>query len=85
MTIGEMLDILQGNNVPKSVTLMSNNGWECSPTDMERNKFELMALEEKIGSLGLENVSVVSDAQLGYIVLRESWWNALYKKGEKNA
>lgn len=28
----------------------------------------------------LGNVFVVSDAQLGYIVFRESWWNAPYKK-----
>lgn len=26
----------------------------------------------------LGNVFVVSDAQLGYIVFRESWWNAPY-------
>jgi hypothetical protein len=28
----------------------------------------------------LGNVFIVSDAQLGYIVLRESWWNAPYKR-----
>lgn len=27
----------------------------------------------------LGNVFVISDAQLGYIVFRESWWNSLYK------
>lgn len=27
----------------------------------------------------LGNVFVISDAQLGYIVFRESWWNAPYK------
>lgn len=32
--------------------------------------------EDKLG-----NVFIISDAQLGYIVLRESWWNAPYKKG----
>lgn len=28
----------------------------------------------------LGNVFVVSDAQLGYIVFRENWWNAPYKR-----
>lgn len=28
----------------------------------------------------LGNVFVISDAQLGYIVFRESWWNAPYRK-----
>lgn len=31
----------------------------------------------------LGNVFVVSDAQLGYIVFRESWWNASYKGVER--
>lgn len=33
----------------------------------------------------LGNVFIISSAQLGYIAFRESWWNALYKKGEENA
>jgi hypothetical protein len=28
----------------------------------------------------LGNVFIISSAQLGYIALRESWWNAPYKR-----
>jgi hypothetical protein len=28
----------------------------------------------------LGNVFIISSSQLGYIVLRESWWNAPYKR-----
>ena len=31
----ELLDkIIKENNIPKSVTLLSDSGWECSETDM---------------------------------------------------
>jgi hypothetical protein len=44
--------------------------------DMIKAMFPNVECKEDI----LGNVFIVSDAQLGYIVLRESWWNAPYKR-----
>ena len=35
MTFKELNDLIEKHNIPKDVKLMSNSGWECSPTDMD--------------------------------------------------
>ena len=35
MTIGEFKKIIQKNNIPEDVTMLSDSGWECSETDMD--------------------------------------------------
>lgn len=35
MTIGEFAKIIKAHNIPDDVTMLSDSGWECGPTDME--------------------------------------------------
>lgn len=35
MTIGEFAKIIKAYNIPDDVTMLSDSGWECGPTDME--------------------------------------------------
>lgn len=35
MTFKDLSDIIQKNNIPEDVTLMSDSGWECCATDMD--------------------------------------------------
>lgn len=35
MTFGEVKRIFKQNNIPDSVKLMSDSGWECDATDMD--------------------------------------------------
>lgn len=35
MTFKELSNIIEKNNVPKDVHLMSNSGWECCATEMD--------------------------------------------------
>ena len=36
MTFELLCKIIEENNIPKNVKLLSDSGWECSATDMER-------------------------------------------------
>lgn len=35
MTFGLLNRIIEENNIPEDVTLMSDSGWECDATDMD--------------------------------------------------
>lgn len=35
MTFAELNKIIEDNNIPHDVKLMSDSGWECSATDMD--------------------------------------------------
>ena len=35
MTFKKLCEILEKNNIPKDVHLMSDSGWECSTTEMD--------------------------------------------------
>lgn len=35
MTFSNLSQIIEDNNIPKDVKLMSDSGWECSETDMD--------------------------------------------------
>ena len=35
MTFAELNKIIEENNIPHDVKLMSDSGWECSATDMD--------------------------------------------------
>ena len=36
MTLEKLNKIVKKNNIPENVLLMSDSGWECDPTDMDR-------------------------------------------------
>lgn len=35
MTFKELQALIENNNIPHNVKLLSDSGWECSPTDIE--------------------------------------------------
>ena len=35
MTFAKLAELIKENDIPEDVTLMSDSGWECDPTDMD--------------------------------------------------
>lgn len=35
MTLGEFNKLMKDNNIPEDVTMLSDSGWECGPSDMD--------------------------------------------------
>ena len=73
MTFAELNKIIEENNIPHDVKLMSDSGWECSATDMDgvyynREKNEIVFTQH----------TMMCDVELtygdGYVALTHVAW-----------